>query len=351
MLEEPPRPIRKRLLLLFVVAFTLLLSVSFIFGYAVQLIGTWYSSEFINYVAIISSIILFFICLMLSFLSIAVQRNYIFYESVLEHPSVIEKPEFVKWYKIAKRIKQKKDDLFYILFLSLPPLYAGYFILQTIVWAIGGMVKISSVSTMISSLPLAQQILLFIGFYLVIPSIVIIPTMIILFAITSNFMTRYLRYPSDEDFVFAESFIISNFLANNDRTGAQKEMPAFTNALTRFSRNLNNLKRKSYNIEFSELRKNKTALSRMILFSPDVILPNLQELFLSFGLSFMNWNDSVCFNSVELLIRQLEGYKPVGRLQKLHREIESYPKEMYIVLISIVVIASFVGIPQLGALL
>lgn len=319
------------------------------FSYSGGLLKTWFDTAFADNGALLSSFGLFALAMAFPFIGIVLYKRYSSIWQIVEFPKDISKEEYPKWRTIATRIKIRRSDMSYNIILAMPSLYVGYFLMFTSLWLLSSLARYHYLDFLSHFSPIAQA-LSALGLLVAISLILTVIPMLLVVAVTLEFMSKYLDFPTDEDIIFAESFIISYNLSVNDRKGAQKEITAFVRSLTAFSRNWFNSKRRAYSQEIATIRNNRTALSRMILFAPNSLIDHVGELFLRFGLSLRNWDDAACFANLESLIMRLDDYRPLGRMQRVLNSIERYPK---LIAILIAVCAVLIGLayPQLAALI
>jgi hypothetical protein len=133
--------------------------------------------------------------------------------------------------------------------------------------------------------------------------------------------------------------------------GARKEVLRFLTAVTQFSRNWLNTRRDVCSQEFSSLRKNRTALCRMIMFSPDGFIDQIGELFVGFGSALRSGDYPSVYGYLRSLEANFDKFKPYSRIQRILGSIERYPRVVTIVLIILALVVYAIGYPQLASLL
>jgi len=138
---------------------------------------------------------------------------------------------------------------------------------------------------------------------------------------------KYLRYPTNEEVIFAESFIIAKHLTNNERDKAKKEVGLLLATFTAFVRNVYfNSKRKVYSPEFDKLRSGKHQIGRMLMFSTE---KNIPDLFRNFGLTLIRNDDPEAFSNLNELIKEVEKYGEFkGRMGRFLSGLERYPNSL-----------------------
>jgi hypothetical protein len=341
---------RNKKISLFLIEFGIIFSIPLIVGYSLRFLQTWFSTNFADNLSIFLSLTTLVSSGVLLFFGFILYIRTIHYETVIEYPSTIPEEDFANWRMLAGQIKARKDSLVYNMILALPALYIGYVLMFVSLWFVGSIARYHYLN-FLSTLPAVQQAFFALGILIVVSLIFTALPMLFLINITNSFMSKYLGFPSDEDIIFAETLIINYRLSVKDRKGAKKELGAFFKSLTKFSRNWFNDKRKAYSQEFSKLLSNKSALNRLILFTPDSSIDEVRELFLNFGMSLRNWNDPECLKATKSLISKFDEYKPTSRIQKIASSIETYPKTITIVTIAVSIILFIVGYPQIASLI
>jgi hypothetical protein len=341
---------KKKKVLIVLVELGLFYSVAFAAGYSMRYMYTWFSSSFMNNFSIFLSLTLLALSCALLFCGLILFQRTRHYESTIEFPKEVPQEDYDKWRRLGGQIKNKKDSMIYNLILVLPSFYVGYVLLFLSFWFVGSLARYHYLN-FLSTLPAFQQAFLTLGLLIIISLVLTFLPMLITINLTNEFMTRYLGYPTDEDIIFAETLVINYRLSVKDRKGANKEISPFLKSLTKFSRNWLNDKRKAYSQEFSKITGSKSALSRMLLFTPDSLIDQVRELFLKLGLSLRNWDDPECLKTANALIEKSNEYKPTSRIQRIANSIETYPKTITILTIAVAIILFILGYPQIAALI
>jgi hypothetical protein len=149
------------------------------------------------------------------------------------------------------------------------------------------------------------------------------------------------RFPRNDEMVFAECFIIANFLTRNNRLGALRRAESFTTSLSLFTKDYFNPRRRVYADEFQMLESGKRQIERMLLFSEEKV----SGLFANLGLALVTGNDTMAYFFLRLLVRETQQYGELqGRLSRILSQVTRY--EVIIVsLLTILgaVIAYFLG--------
>lgn len=183
-------------------------------------------------------------------------------------------------------------------------------------------------------------IILFFAIWFVLLLLASVPPVLALNAIAMRLMRRFLGFPKIEEAIFADCFIIANHLMKNERVEAVKETKHFLLMIREFTkRTLNPVhpKRSVYTPEFNLIRSGKTEISRMLMFSKD----NLSELFMKFGLSFVQNDDPEAFSTLQQIVCRIGKFgEPKGRFQRFLSGIERYPHASPFLLTMIIVIVA-----------
>lgn len=152
------------------------------------------------------------------------------------------------------------------------------------------------------------------------------------------FLRNYLGFPTLEEDIFADCFIIAMHLTKNERIEAIQEVKHLLVNLNEFVRkmlNPFNPKRKVYTREFNLLRSGKTEISRMLMFSKE----NISELFMKFGLAFIQSDDPEAFSILQQIIGKVrECGELKGRFHRFMSGIERYPHASPLILTIIIVV-------------
>lgn len=318
--------------------------------YSLNFLLTWFNTSFADSFALLYSLILLFLSISLPVVYLILDKKYFEREQRTEPPSEIAKQDYPKWKEVARRIKLRKKDLSSNLIISVPSVYLGWVLILTAQMVMGLLARYHYLDFLLYLSPfwLALSILALFG---VIASTIAILPMILALLGTQYLVRRFLGYPTDEDVIFAESFIIGDRLASRDRMGARKEVPRFLGAITQLSRNWLNTRRAVYSQELSALGKNRTALCRMIMFSPDGFIDQIGELFVGFGSALRNGDYPSVFEYLRSLEANFRGFIPYSRIQRILGSIERYPKAVTIILIILALVVYAIGYPQIASLI
>lgn len=323
----------------------------------VRYLAAWFNSNFADNYSLFVSLGLVLVSMSLPLLTFWLKKRFGHPLAQEKVPSEIRKQEYPKWKKEARLIKLRRGDLLYGTLISAPPIYLGYVLILFSQWLLGYLASHQYLNFVLDLAPWAQGLTVLFLFALIASILTIAPMSTALMG-TLYLVRRYLNYPKDEDFIFAECILIAECLSRNDRSGAHKEVRNFLSSLTLFSRNWFNSKRKVYSQEMSILRKNKMALCRMVRFSEDYVSNQIGELFVSFGLSLRKGDDPTSFRNMNSLIENLRQYEPVGRWRRLTSNIERYPTMVnlinlvvYVSVIALALAAFALGYPAISHLL
>ena len=328
----------------------------FSLNYSIQFLRTWFTN-FTNYYELaISAILLTF--------SLTIPIAYIWTknkklkekEQRLSIPSEIKVEAIPKWRPIVRRIKNKMADPLYLALLAAPVLYLStlFVLLSQIVFLYAAQNHYLDFLLQLHGAIFVASV--FILYSMIAVGISFLPLSMVTLT-TAFLMRKYLEYPTEVDLIFAHSFIISEKLSNNDRLSAQKEISPFLASLTMFHRNWwFNPRRKVYAQEFAILKKNRTAICRMLMFSQDYISNHIAELFMGFGLSLKKGDDPAAFKHLKSLIACTQGFtKPLGRVQSFLSKIERYPAAASLLVALVFAIVSILlfilGYPELSTLI
>jgi hypothetical protein len=129
------------------------------------------------------------------------------------------------------------------------------------------------------------------------------------------------RFHSYEEAVFAECFVMANFLLKNNRKGAVRRARYFVDYLSYFKNDfISNFiffePNKCYETEFKMLIDGESVFRRMLLFSK----ADVPNMLVRFGLALVNKNDPVACFWVNELITEAEKY---GKLESKYRKLFS----------------------------
>jgi hypothetical protein len=350
MISQYQKLSRKRKIALFAIEISIFFSVLYSTSYSISFLRTWFSTNFSDNFSLFLSLSLIFSSGVILFFGLVLYERSIKHEMIIDFPKEIPQNEYEKWKLLVAQIKIKARSQLYYLIMFLPSTYVGYILLMTSFWFVGYLAK-NHFLDFINQFSTTQQPFLALGMLMAISLPVTILPMLVTINFANGFMSKYLGYPTDEDIIFAESFTINYRLFVKDRNGAKKELDALLKSLKKFSRNWLNEKRKAYSQEFSNLIGNKSALERLVLFTPEPLIDEIRELFLKIGLSLRNWDDPECLKMSQNLIQKLSGYKPSRRIQKIAIYIETYPRTITVLSIVASVVLFILGYPQIASLI
>jgi len=256
--------------------------------------------------------------------------------SETEYPREVTKDNIKQLHERAEAIKKKNLRVKYVVafvlsyFLPAAGLVIGGFYL--VLWLL---VKGYLDFLLIFSPPL-QVVIFFILLFTIIETISL-PTLGLLLFLITWLMRKYIGYLKYEEVIFSECFIIAIHLMKNERMKAKNEVGVFLAILTQFSRDLLNPKRKVYGPEFTFLRRGKTEISRMLMFSRE----NISNLLMNFGLAFLRDDDPEAYEYLAQLLDEVAEYgEPKGRLQRFLGAIETYPQSLTWILTTMIFIVS-----------
>jgi hypothetical protein len=127
---------------------------------------------------------------------------------------------------------------------------------------------------------------------------------------------------SFQDWVFSECVLIINYLTDDDKTRAIREVNSFADSLRSFTRNAYRSKGKMYSEEFHVLQNGRRQIQRMLTFSTK----DIAGLFKQFCIAFVNNQDSKAFSAVKKIIDEAKSYGEMqGTGQKILGKLERYP--------------------------
>jgi len=166
----------------------------------------------------------------------------------------------------------------------------------------------------------------------------ILPSLVIL---SSRFMTRYFGYPSFEEVIFSECFIIAKHMNNNERAKADRRVYLLLSFLRRFAQDWFNPKRRAFSPEINILRSGEQEIRRMVWFSKEA-----STWLMKFGLAFVRNDNPEAFSYLRQVIKNIEEYGGAkGRLHRLMSRIEQYPTALpFILSITSLVISTILAI-------
>jgi len=302
--------------------------------------------------SILNSVVLLIVCLLFSVSSIKLEERISHFVYKIKFPPSRPLITNEEWRQIARGIRKKASSPSYIIIIFATIIFIG--------WFLGMACKILMVNLLgrhhldfLLLLPsLESQVFAF--FVLLLVVLLLISFLPLILAVLSVLwlIRRYLGYPRDEDFIFAECFIIADSLIKDDRITAQKEVNAFVASLTQFLRNWFNPRRTVYTLEFNILRKSKTAISRMLMFGERYVT----DLLMSFGLAFVRGDDPTAFVYLNRLISNVRRFgESSGRMERIFGRIERYPRSInlliFVVILAVALILFILGYSDLASLI
>lgn len=337
---------------------TLVTIALFLLAYSTQQYLTlWFKSNFADAYSLFVSLGLVLISVSLPLSSFWLRKRLAQQPEPRSLPSEIKREDYSNWKKEAKYIKLRRSDLLYNMLVSTPSIYLGYVFVLFSQWLLGYLASHKYLNFVLNLAPSMQGLAVLALFALIAFILTIAPMFTALMG-TLYLLRRFLNYPRDEDFIFAECILIAECLSRNDRSGAHKEVHNFAVSLTQFSRNWFNNKRKVYSQEVARLRKTKMALCRMVRFSDDYSSNQIGELFVNLGLSLVRGDDPNSFRNMNFLIENSKHYEPMGRWHRVMASIERYPTTVnlmniiiYVVVLILALVAFALGYPTISNLL
>lgn len=155
------------------------------------------------------------------------------------------------------------------------------------------------------------------------------------------------HYPTSEECIYAEIFIIANRL-NKNRVYPKNWIERFKSATFRvgllcdefslFSHDFFNVKSRFYAPEFSLLASGGNQISRMLIFSKS----KTSKMLTDFALALVRNEDVIAFQHVKTIIRETNKF---GKLENLSKRIGNQLRSVYGILALVgVIIASIAGI-------
>jgi hypothetical protein len=324
--------------------------------YSAQFFRTWFTNFTDQCELVISAVLLTF--------SLAIPIIYIRMrnkrleekEKKIDFPNEIKVGDIPKWRPIVRRIKKKMVDPLYLVLLAAPIFYlsVAFVLLSQIAFFYAAQNHYLDFLLQLHGAALVASV--FVLYSLVVIVISFLPLAMVTLG-TAFLMRKYLEYPTEADAIFAHSFSISEKLSNNDRLSAQREVPQFLGSLTAFHRNWRfNPRRKVYAEEFAILRRNRTAICRMLMFSQDYMSEHIAGLFMGFGLALRREDDPTAFKHLKNLIAGSQEFtKPSDKVKNFLNKIERYPTATNLlaalVFAVIAVLFFILGYPELATLI
>lgn len=253
-----------------------------------------------------------------------------------DFPKEVTKKNIDQLREKAERIKQKSLQARYgfsALFLII--ISTAAFMLSSIFFVIR--LALNHYLDFIFWFPPEWQAAIFLALLFIIAAAITFPTVGLITLSILWLQRKYFGYPKHEERIFANCFIIANYLMNNERMKAKKEVGHLLANLTTFVRDLFNRKRKIYAPEFDLLRCGKTEVCRMIMFSKE----ETPELLMNFGLAFVRNDNPEAFSNLTQLVNKVAEYgEPKGRFSGFLSRIEQYRHSLALILGIIVFIVS-----------
>jgi hypothetical protein len=253
-----------------------------------------------------------------------------------DFPQEITKDNIQQLREKAEKIRQKTLQFRYEIVLVVPYVILGFSVvlysLRFVVW----LLQNHYLDFLLLFSSELQPIIFFVLMFAVV-SVISLPTLSFILLSIMWLLRKYIGYPKHEEAIFAECFIIAHYLTNNERMKAKKEVGGFLAFLTTFARDWFNPKKKVYGPEFAFLRRGKTEICRMLMFSKEKI----PDLLMTFGLAFVRDDDPEAFDKLRQLVEKVREYgEPKGRFQKFLGAIERYPQSLTWILTTIIFIVS-----------
>jgi len=322
-----------------------------------QYLRTWFNSNFADNYSLFVSMGLALVSVSLPLSSFVVKKRLGHPPPQKPLPSEVKKEDYPDLKKEARNIKARRSDPLYGTLISAPPIYVGYVLVLFSQWLLGYLAAHQYLNFILLLAPLAQAVAVLVLFGVIVSALTVVPMLVTLMG-SMYLVRRYLNYPKDEDWIFAECILIAECLSRNDRSGAHREVRSFLASLTSFSRNWFNTKRKVYSEELSTLRKSKMALCRMVRFSEDHTSNQIGEMFVDLGVSLKRGDDPSSFRNINFVIERSKPYEPIGRWRRYFGNIEMYPVTFNLInlLVSVTIIvlavtAFVLGYPAISSLL
>lgn len=181
----------------------------------------------------------------------------------------------------------------------------------------------------------------FFGIFLVVFVIVFWVFLYLLLNLIELVLNKAFKFPSHEERIFAQCFLITYYLNRNERIKAVKEVDDFISHLSVFCKDIFNYpKRKLYAPEFNLLINGKDQIRRMIFFSEG----NIPEILINFGLALVHNDNPKAYSSLKQLIAEAQKYgKLKRRLSRILARMEKYNVIVTWVLLLIPIILGVLG--------
>ena len=255
-----------------------------------------------------------------------------------DFPEEVTKKNIASLTETAERIRKSYVRLEYSFGVVIPYIAVGILSLYGIV-NLGVWLGVNHYLDFILWFSLKLQpiifFLLLIIFVTLFSFFVLVPLLLLMFWL----LRKYSDYPTHEEIIFAEAFIIANHLTNDERRKAKGEVLLFLAILTTFVRDWFNTKRKDYAPEFNLLRSGKNAICRMLMFSQDEI----PQLFMNFGLAFVKDDHPKAFSHLKQIVEEARKYGGLkGRVHRFLSAIEQYPHAIPWILTIVTIVAAIV---------
>lgn len=234
----------------------------------------------------------------------------------------------------AERIKDKAEQIRHLLVLLaayvIPAVFMGYSSFSLMIW-----LAQNGYLNFLLLLPVGLAVKAFWVLLYSFMGFVLLSSGVLLLLSTIRLNEKYLGYPTYDELIFSDCFIIANHVRKNERLEAKKHVGTFLNHLKGFVRYMFfNPRRKVYSPEFDTLRSGKNEISRLLMFSED----NISRLFMDLGLAFVRSDDPKAFLSLKQLVLRVREYgEPKGRLSRLLSGIEQYPHASPVILTIIII--------------
>lgn len=232
--------------------------------------------------------------------------------------------------------KQQQGWLFLplLVFYVIPSLVTGFASFFSMFWLLQ-----NHYLDFLLLLPIDLAVKMFWVLQLLFVGVVTLPIIVLLLFSTIWLMQRHLGYPTDEELIFADCFIMAKNLRKNERLKAKNQVNSFLRGLKGFVRHLIfNPRRKIYSPEFDTLRTGKNEICRMLMFSKE---EKISELLMNFGLAFVRNDDPEAFSMLQQFVDEVKKYgEPKGTFRRFLSGVEQYPHASPLILtIMIVVVA------------
>lgn len=242
-----------------------------------------------------------------------------------EFPKEVTKENLSELVKKAESIK-KRDFWLMLMVVCLYSLIGLFLVIPLVFYGIGWLLSVSSPEL---STEMFENVFLA-SFFIAMPF-----AMYLFLDLMMFLFRRFLGLPKSEEKVFAGCFVIANHLMNSEKTKAIKEVNNFLTYLAQFLADTNNRKRKAYSPEFKLLKKGKTQIYRMILFSKEKV----SDMFMKFGLSLVRGDDQEAYSNLAELVKEVRKYgKPKGRFSEFLATI----KQIKVLLLFVTVIIELI---------